>query len=182
MRHLALRAHMRRWFYAASIALSSAGLGARHAASRDATATNGFVRARLRLHATRLDSHCEQVALFLDNQLWPYAMVGFEKHHATGHLRWVGPRRGSTHWPPPWWTAVALPRATWARSATDTRIDDVSFDLTVELCVGLRSMSLTIELRSRSIRRQSRRVRGSGHGAALRQLYRRWLAPDDNEP
>jgi hypothetical protein len=77
---------------------------------------------------------------------------------------------------------VALPRATWARSATDTRIDDVSFDLTVELCVGLRSMSLTIELRSRSIRRQSRRVRGSGHGAALRQLYRRWLAPDDNEP
>jgi hypothetical protein len=170
MRHLALCAHMRRWFYAASIAVSSAGLGARHAASRDATASHEFVRARIRLHATRLDSHREPVALLFDNQLWPHAMVGFEKHHATGYLRWAGPRQGSTHWP----------RPTWARPATDTRTDDVSFDLTIELCVGLRSMSLTIELRSRSIRRQSERVRDIGNGAALRQLSRRWLAPDDN--
>jgi hypothetical protein len=171
---------MRRWFYAASIALSSAGLGARHAASRDATATNGFVRARIRLHATRLGSRREPVALLLDNQIWPYAMVGFEKHHATGYLRWVGPRPSPARRPPSRWTAVVLPRATWARSATDTRIDDVSFDLTIELDVGLRSMSLTIELLFRSIRQQSGRVGDIGNGAALRQLYRRWLAPDDN--
>jgi hypothetical protein len=171
---------MRRWFYAASIALSSAGLGARHAASRDATAPHGFVRARIRLHATRLDSRREPVARLFDNQLWPYAMVGFEKHHATGYLRWAGPRQCLALRPPPGGTAVVLPRATWARPAADTRTDDLSFDLTIELCVGLRSMSLTIGLRSRSIRRQSGRVRGIGNGAALRQLVRRWLAPDDN--
>lgn len=164
MRHLALRTHMRRWFSAASIALSSVRLGARHAASRDATAIHGFVRARLRLHATRLDARREPVAPRFDNQRWPYAMGMFEKHSATGHLRWVGPRQGSTHWPPPGWTAVALPCPTWARPATDTKTDDVSFDLTIELCVGLRSMALTIELLSRSIRQQSRQ----------------WLAPDDN--
>jgi hypothetical protein len=180
MRYLALRAQMRRWFYAASTALSSAGLDARYAASRNATATIGFVRARIRIHATRLDARREPVALLLDNQLWPYAMVGFEKHHATGSLRWVGPRQGSTHWPPPGWPAGALPRPTWARPATDTTTDDVSFDLTIELCVGLRAMTLTIELRSKSIRRQSGRVRDIGNGAALRQFYRRWLASDDN--
>jgi hypothetical protein len=54
MRHLAHRAHMRRWFYTMFMALSSAGLGARHNASRDAT--HGFVRTRVRIHATRLDS------------------------------------------------------------------------------------------------------------------------------
>jgi hypothetical protein len=173
---------MRRWLYTASFALSSAGLGARHTASCDATATHGFVRARIRLHATRLGSRREPVARLFDNQLWPYAKARLEKHHARWYVRWVGPRQGSTHWPPPGWPGVVLPRATWARPATDTRTDDVSFDLTIELCVELRSMSLTIELRSRSIRRQSGRVRGSGHGAALRQLYRRWLAPDGNEP
>lgn len=180
MRHLALRTHMRRWFYAASIALSSSGLGARDAASCDATATDGFVHARLRVRAIRLGPHRESVAPIFDNQLWPYAMGRFEKHHATGYLRWVGPRPCPARRPPSGWTAVVLPRATWARPATDTRTDDVSFDLTIELHVGPRSMSLTIELLARSIRRQSRRVRDIGNGAVLRQLYRRWLVPDDN--
>jgi hypothetical protein len=165
MRHLALRSHIRRWFYTATIALSSAGLGARHAASRDAT--HGFVRARIRFHATRLDSHHEPV---FDNPRWPYAKAGFEKHHATGYLRSVGPRQGSPHWPPPGWAAVVLPCATWPRPGTDTRTDDMSFDLPIELWVGLRSMSLTLELVSRSIRRQSKRVREIGKGTALRQL------------
>lgn len=180
MRYLALRAHMRHWFYTASIAMSSAELGARHAASRDATATDGLVRAWLRLHATRLTPRRESVAPLFDNQLWlwPSAKGRFEKHHATGFLRWADSRR--PHRPPPEWTAVDLSRTTWARPVTDTRTDDVSFDLTIELCVGPRSMSLTIELLSRSIRRQNGRVRDIGNGAALRQLFRRWLAPDDN--
>jgi hypothetical protein len=180
MRHLALRAHMRRWSYAASIALRSAGLGARCAARRDATATHGFVHARIRIQATRRDARGAPVALLFDNQRWPYVMVGFEKHHATGYLCWVGPRPDSTHWLPPEWTAGALSRATWARPAMDKRTGDMSFDLTIELCVGLRSMTLTIELRSRSIHRQTGRVREIGNGGVLRQLYRRWLASDDN--
>jgi hypothetical protein len=180
MRHLVHRAQMRRWFYAASIALSSSGLGAHHAASRDATTTNMFVRARIRRDATRLDPRGEPVAPIFDNQLRPDARGEFEKHYATGYLRWVGPRPSPARRPPPGWTAVVLPRATWARSATDARADDVSFDLTIELCVGRRSMSLTIELLFRSMGRPSERVRDIGTGAALRQLYRRWLARDDN--
>lgn len=178
MTDLALRVQMRRWFYAASIALSSAVLGARYAASCDATATHGGLRARIRLHATRLDPHWEPVALLFDNQL-PDANRRLEKHHATGYLRWVRPRPGSTPWPPPW-TGGGLPRATWARPATNTGTDDVSFDLTIALCVGPRAMSLTIELRARSIRRQRGRMLDIGTGAALRPLVRRWLASADN--
>lgn len=179
MTDLALRVQMRRWCYAASIALSSAVLGVRYAVSCDATATHGVLRARSRLHATRLDPHWAPVALLFDNQRWPCTKVVFEKHHATGDLRWVGPRPGSTPWPPPW-TGVGLLRATWARPATGTGTDDVSFDLTIALCVGPRAMSLTIELRSRSIRRQRGRVLDIGTGAALRPLVRRWLVSDDN--
>jgi hypothetical protein len=41
-------------------------------------------------------------------------------------------------------------------------------------------MSLTIELLSRSIRRQSGCMLNIGHGATLQQLYPWWLAPDDH--
>ena len=56
----------------------------------------------------------------------------------------------------------------------------MSFDLTIELSVVLRSMSLTIEVRSSSIRRQSAPVGDIGRGVALQQLYRRWFARDAN--
>lgn len=180
MSYLALRAQMRHWVSAASITLSSVGFGARHAASRDATATNGSIRVRLRRHATRLNVRHEPVALLFDNQRWPYTMVGLEQHHAAGPLCWAGPRHCLARRPSPGWTAVVLPCAMRARSATDTRTNDVSFDLTIELSVVLRSMSLTIEVRARSIRRQSAHVDDLGNGAALRQLARRWFALDDN--
>lgn len=181
MRDLALRAQMRRWFYAAFIAMRSSGLGARQAASRDATATDGFVRARVRLRATRLAPGKKSVAPIFDNQLWPAAMAGFEKHDTTGHLRWVGPRQGLARWPPPEWAAVVLPRATWTRSATATRIAGMSFDLNIELCVWLRPRSLSIEVLFRSMGQQSGPcVRDSASGAALRQSYRRWHVSDED--
>jgi hypothetical protein len=177
MRDLALRAHMRRSFYAAFIAMSSS----RRGASRDARVTNGFVRARVRLRTTRLDSSGESVAPIFDNQLWPDVMARFEQPDATGYLRWGGPRQGLARCPPPGWTAVGLPRATWARSATATRTTGMSFDLNIELCVRLRVMALTIELRARSIGQQSEPcVRDSATSVALRQSYRRWRVSDED--
>ncbi len=177
MRELVLRAHMRRSFYAAFIAMSSS----RRGASRDARATDGFVRARLRLRTTRLDSSSESVAPIFDNQLWPDAMARFEQHDATGYLRWVGPRQGLARWPPPGWTAVGLPRATWARSATATMTTGMSFDLNIELCVRLRVMALTIELRARSIGQQNNPcVSDSASGAALQQSYQRWRVSEED--
>lgn len=174
MRDLVLRAHMRRSFYAAFIAMSSF----RRGASRDARATDGFVRARVRLRTTRLDSSSESVAPIFDNQVWPDAMARFEQHGATGYLRWVGPRQGLARWPPGW-TAVGLPRATWARAATATMTTAMSFDLNIELCVRLRVMALTIELRARSIgHRSGPSVLEKTSGAAPRQRYRRWSIPD----
>lgn len=175
MRDLVLRVHMRRSCYAAFIAMSSS----RRGASRDSRTTDGFVRARVRFRTTWLDSSSALVAPLFDNQLWPDAMAPFEQHDATGYLRWVGPRQGPVRCPPPGWTAVALPRATWTRAATATRATGMSFDLNFELCVRLRSMSLTIELRARSIgQKREPSVLEKASGAALREWYRRWGIPN----
>jgi hypothetical protein len=50
----------------------------------------------------------------------------------------------------------------------------MSFDLSIELCVRLRSMSSTIELRARSIGQKSGpSVLAKASVAALREWYRR---------
>jgi len=175
MRDLALRVHMRRSCYAAFIAMSSS----RRGASRDPRTADGFLRARVQFRTMQLDSSSESLAHLFDNQLWPDAMLRFERHDATGYLRWVGPRQGLARWPPPGWTAVVLSRAPWTRAATATRPTGMSFDLNIELYVWRRSMSLTIELGARSIGQKSRpRVLEKASGAALREWYRQWGIPN----
>jgi len=175
MRDLVLRVHMRRSCYAAFIAMSSS----RRGASRDPRTADGFLRARVQFRTMQLDSSSESVAHIFDNQLWPDAMLRFERHDATGYLRWVGPRQGLARCTPPAWTAVGLPRATWPRSAMATRTTGMSFDLNIELCVRLRSMSSTIELRARSIgQKTGPRVLAKASGAALREWYRQWGIPN----
>lgn len=174
MRDLVLRVHTRRSCYAAFIAMSSS----RRGASRDSRTTDGFIRARVQLRTTQLDSSSESVAHVFDNQLWPVAMAGFERHDATGFLRWVGPRQGPARRPPPGWTAVVLSRGRWTPAATATRTTGMSFDLNIELCVRLRAMSSTIALRVRSIGQKSGpNVLEKASGAALREWYRLWGIP-----
>lgn len=175
MRGLVLRVHMRRSCYAAFIAMSSP----RRGASRDSRTTDSFLRARVQFRTTSFDSSSESVAHIFDNQLWPDAMVRFERHDATGYLRWVGPRQGLARWPPPGWTAVVLSCAPWPRAATATRTTGMSFGLNFELCVRLCTMSSTVELRARSIgQKTGPSVLEKASGAALREWYRLWGHPN----
>jgi hypothetical protein len=175
----AQRPLMRRWFSAAYIAIHSAELGVHHTAIRCAMGAGGLVHAKLWGRVTKLDPCREPVALTLDNQL-PYAPCVFEKDHHTGYLRWVGPRQGHVYKSQPM-AAAALARTTQphaqARPTTDAGIAGLRLDLTVDIRVGIRSAYLTVEVLTRSARRQDgQRMRGIGDAAALRQLYRRWFA------
>ena len=181
----AQRAPIRRWFFAAYIAMRSAELGVHCTAIRCAMGDAGFVRARLWVRATRLDPYREPSALRLDNQPQPYAPCVFEKDDQTGFIRWVGPRHGLVRRTHPMWAAAALPSATrlseQASPAVHARITSFCCDLTIELRGGIGSVHLTVEILTRSARRQyGQRKRGISKVVVLRQLYRQWLASSSN--
>ena len=182
MMDAAQRAPIRRWLYAAYIAMWSAEFGVHHATICCAMATSGFARARIRFGAARLDSCREPVALILDNQQGSYATCVFEKSRGTGCFRLVVQRQAYGRRPQPMWAAAVRPPVrppSEQALPVDARTTGFCFEVTAEIWLGIRSVYLTIEELPRSARpRCGQRMRGIGDAAALRQLYRRWFASD----
>lgn len=179
------RPSLRRWFYAAYIAMSSVELGVHPTAIRYAMGTGRLVRAKLRVRATRIDPCIVPVAPTFDNQLWPRARWPSDKRYDTERLHWVVPRHDYVHRPPPMGAAAALPPTTRlgepAPPALDAKVTTLCFDMTAEMRIGFGSVSLTVEILTRNARpRRGQHLRGIGDGAALWQLYGRWFVLDDN--
>ena len=172
---------LRRWLYAAYLTMSAAELGVHHPASRSAREPGWFVRARLRVRATRFAPCRAPVAPVLDPQWRPDAMGPFEKRHDTAYVRWFGPSQGDVRGPQSMWAAASLPPTTrpggQAPPSPDARAACLRLDVTAAMRVGIRSVYVTIEVLARSARPlHGQRMRDIRDVAALRHLYRRWLA------
>jgi hypothetical protein len=180
------RAPLRRWFYAAYLAMSSVELGVHHTAIRYAMGTGRLVHAKLRVCATRLAPCSVPVAPTFDNQLWPRARWPSDKHDDhTGDLSCGVPRHEYARRLQPIGVTTALPPTTRlgepAPLAMEARVTTLCFDLTAKMRTGFRSVSLTVEALTRNARpRRGQHLRGIRDGAALWQLYWRWFVPDDN--
>lgn len=185
MMDAAQRAPIRRWFYAVCLAMSSVELHVHHTAIRDAMGAGGFVRARIRIRATRLDSCREPVAPIFDNQLRPCTMWPSDKRRDTGYLRLVVRRLGYVRTTQPMRATAVLPPTTRpgepAPPAVDAKTTGLCFDMTAEMRVGFGSVYLTAGVLARSARRRrGQHLRGIGGGAALWRLYRRLVSYDSH--
>jgi hypothetical protein len=178
-------AALRRWFHAAYLTMSSAELGVHHAALRSAKETGRFVRARLWVCSTRLAPCRAPVAPVLAHPWRPDAMALFEKRHDTAYVRWFGSPQGDVRRPPLIGASAVLLSTTrpgkHAPTTTDARTAGLRLDLTIAMRVGIRSVYVTIEVLARSARQShGPRIRDSRDVAALRHLYRRWLASESH--
>jgi hypothetical protein len=64
---------------------------------------------------------------------------------------------------------------------TDARTAGLRLAVTVAMRIGIRSVSVTIEVLARSARQShGQRMRDISDVAALRHFYRRWLASDSH--
>jgi len=183
MRAAAPRPSLRRWFYAAYFTMSAAEFGVHHTAIRSARETGRFVRARLRVCSTRLAPCRAPVAPVLERQRRPDAMGRFEKRYDPAYVRWFGPRQGDVRRPQPMGAAAILPPTTWpgeqAPPTADARAAGLRLDVSVAMRIGIRSVYVTIEVLAGSARpSHGPRMRDISDVAALRHLYRRWLAYD----
>jgi len=184
------RAPIRRWGYVAYIVMrsgvTSSGEGSvQHTVLRCAMKISGFVRVRIRGLATRVDPYRVPVTPTFDNQLWPRARQPSDKHDHMGDVSWGVPRHEDVRRLQPIGVTTALPSTMRlgepSSPAMDARATTLCFDMTAEMRIGFRSVSLTIEVLPRSARpRRGQDLRGIGDGAVLWQLYRWWFVPDGN--